>query len=146
MTSPLTKAHIAGEARIRTQAVRAVTAVWLDLRSYDEADIPRFLDLALPVVEGAKRASIALTAAYIARWFGLGSLPVDTGAVLSEIRNGVSPEEVYARPFTTVWTALANGELYEDAVSNGLARLRQTAATDVQLAMRETLVAIEVKR
>jgi hypothetical protein len=51
------------------------------------------------------------------------------------VRNGVDPHEVYARPFTTVWTSIANIG-FEAALAKGLSRLMSTADMDVALSAR----------
>jgi hypothetical protein len=62
-----------------------------------------------------------------------------TGAA---VRSGADPREVYRRPFVTVWTSLQQSGDWAAAVDAGGARAVSTAAMDVQLTMRQTLVEI----
>lgn len=138
MPSRLTEAHIRGEKRIRDAAVRAVAAAWQGLPGYDEANVDEFLSRALPAVRAGVRSSALLTAAYIDRALERQPRTFDPDQILNGLRNGVPLEEVYQRPFVTVWGDLAAGALYADAVKAGLDRTKTLAATDPQLAMRDT--------
>lgn len=138
MPSQLTEAHIRGEKRIRDASIRAVAAAWQGLPSYDEANVDEFLSRALPAVRAGARSSALLTAAYINRSLERQPAAFDPDEVLASLRNGVPLEEVYRRPFVAVWTDLAAGKLYADAVAAGLEKARMLAATDPQLAMRDT--------
>ena len=57
-------------------------------------------------------------------------------------RNGTPLETVYKRPFEVVWRSVGAGTPYPAAASRGLARATQTAAADVQMAMRDTLTSV----
>lgn len=142
MASRLANAHIEAEARLRGVATGGVRREWKALPSYDETDVPRFLARAVPIVEAAKRASISLTNAYLARALERQPRGADVAAILGAIRGGVPAEEVYRRPFVTVWTALKEGLDYDAAVAKGMERAVGAAAMDVQLAMRDTLTSV----
>lgn len=133
-----TEAHIAGEKRIRDATTAAVERAWRDLSGYDRENIPEFLGRAVPAVRAGVRASVMLTSAYLARSREVQLRTVDVAAVERSMRNGVLLDEVYARPFVSVWTALDAGKLWADAVDAGLARATASAAMDPQLAMRDT--------
>jgi hypothetical protein len=143
MPPDLAGVHILAMARLRRLAERAVAARWEGLGSYDERDVERFLEPVVPIVLAAQQQAVRLTDAYLARALERQPLgiPADlaTGAA---VRAGTTPAEVYRRPFVTTWAALANGAQYQDAVAAGLARAKSTAATDVQLAMRQTLTLV----
>lgn len=139
MNPALARAHIAGQKQIRDIVSASVAAAWSSSPSYDEADVGPFLDRAVPIVRGGQRQSSALTEAFLARAIGKRALGLGGDAILGKLRAGADPREVYRRPFVTVWTALGAGKDWPDAVNEGLARATGTAATDVQLAMRETL-------
>lgn len=140
----LADTHIAETARVRELVARAVGAAWDTLPGLDEDDVFRFLELALPVVQGGQIQTARLTDAYIAR--ALERQPVGitadqvTGAA---VRAGAPPAEVYRRPFVTVWTALANGKQWQDAAAAGRARAISTARMDLQLTNRATFDAIQ---
>ncbi len=136
----LAEAHIVAQQQLRDLTQRSVEVIWRNLLGYDDKDVPTFLRQALPLVAGAQRHSVALTDAWLARELGRRPLGVNPArATGAAVRNGTPPEDVYRRPFVTVWSALKQGADYADAVEQGLARLRSTAGTDVQLAMRTTL-------
>lgn len=143
MASPLTEAHIRGEKRIREATARAVESAWVTLPGYNRENVPQFLQRALPAVRAGVRASVNLTAAYLARAREEQPAGFDADRVIAGLRNGVPLEEVYERPFVTVWTALEAGALWADAVELGRDRAVVSAATDPQLAMRDTAFALD---
>lgn len=143
MPSRLTEAHIRGEKRIRDVTARAVESAWVTLPGYDRENVPEFLARALPAVRAGVRASVNLTAAYLARAREEQPAGFDPDQIIAGLRGGVPLEEVYRRPFVAVWTDLAAGKLYADAVTAGLEKARMLAATDPQLAMRATAGALD---
>lgn len=139
VASRLTEAHIQAQAQLRALIAGAVGTAWQGLGSWDKADVPRFLNAAVPVVLAGQRHSVNLTNAYIARSLDRGPLPLDLTALTgAALRNGTPPQEVYRRPFVDVWGALKSGQVFEDAVAKGLARASSSAEMDVQMAMRAT--------
>lgn len=140
MASQLATAHIEGQQRIRERAAASAQAAWESLDSHDEEDIAPWLLLILPLVLGAERSSAMLTNQFLARSAEHPPLPVPVAEVTgAALRNGTTPEEVYARPFVTVWSELKEGKSREDAVKAGMERATVGVQTDVQLAMRTTL-------
>lgn len=140
----LTDAHITTLAAIRDIVRRGVSGAWGSLPAYDDAQVAEFLALALPIVRGGQEKAASVTDAYVAATLGRQPLGIPTGEVTgAAIRAGALPDEVYRRPFVTVWTALSAGSQYEQAVSAGLARATNLAATDVQLTARQTFQAIQ---
>jgi hypothetical protein len=140
MATELARAHILSQERLRALVVAAAGRIWGGLPGYDRQNIDEWLSGILPVVAAAQRQSIALTDAYLARALERQPLGIDPAdASGAAVRAGTPPEQVYRRPFVTVWTALQGGTQWEDAVHSGLARATSTAATDVQLSMRRTL-------
>lgn len=140
----LTDAHITTLAAIREIIRRGVTGAWSSLPAYDEAQVAEFLALALPIVQGGQEKAARLTDAYVAAMLGRQPLGIPTSEVTGPaVRAGVLPDEVYRRPFVTVWTALSAGSQYDEAVSAGLARATNLAATDVQLTARQTFEAVQ---
>lgn len=97
----------------------------------------------LPLVTAAQRQSILLTDAYLARALDRPPLGVDATAVIASLRRDTTPDQVYRRPFVTVWTALSKGTPFEQAIAAGLVRAAATAAMDVQLAHRGALQAAQ---
>lgn len=139
MASALAEAHIAGQARLRTIAAAAAASAWNSLPGYDEEHVDQWLSTIVPLIAATQRQSVALTEAFIARSIRRQPLGISPDKILGELRGGIDPAEVYRRPFVTVWSALGNGKEWQAAVAAGLARTTATAATDVQLAMRDTL-------
>lgn len=140
----LTDAHITTLAAIREIVRRGVTGAWSSLPAYDEAQVAEFLTLALPIVQGGQEKAARLTDAYVAAMLGRQPIGIPSSEVTGPaVRAGVIPDEVYRRPFVTVWTALSAGSQYEAAVSAGLARATNLAATDVQLTARQTFEAVQ---
>ena len=136
MASRLADAHIELQRRLRALAARGVTNAWRRLPGYNDRDVDQFLSLVLPLMDAAQRQSILLTDAYLARALGRRPVGVDAARVIASLRGGMSPAEVYRRPFVTVWTALSNDVALDQAIAAGLARATSTAAMDVQLAHR----------
>ena len=143
MNPDLAAAHILGQQRLREVASKGTERIWEDLPGYDRENVDEWLSKVLPLILAAQRQSVALTEAFLARAVGRLPLGADPAEVTGAgVRAGAQPEDVYARPFVTVWTALKAGREWEDAVAAGLARATSTAATDVQLSMRGTLRAV----
>lgn len=135
MSLELARSHVDAQARIRERVEQGVGAAWSSLGAYNESDVDRFLERAVPLVQAGESAAITALGVYLAQELGRRPEAVDVSEVLAGIRGGVSPDEVYRRPFVAVWSALRDGVLWEDAVSLGLDRAVGAAATDVQLAM-----------
>lgn len=143
MNREVAHAHITAQERLRRAVSQAVAHVWATLPAYDDGNVDEFLGMVVPVVNAGQRQSVAVTEAYLARERRRRPLGIDPGTVIGPAaRNGVAPEEVYRRPFVTVWTALKAGTAFAQAVDAGLERLTSTAETDIQLAMRGTLQAV----
>lgn len=141
--NPQVAAHIEAEKRLRDQTATAIAQAWQQLPSYDDTDVPTFLARAVPVVLAAQRVSAALTNAFLAQRLGRQPLGLDLAQLVgASVRGGTPPEEVYRRPFVTVWSDLKNGVDHADAVLAGLERATSAAQMDVQLTMRQTLAAV----
>lgn len=124
--------------------MRLVERVWRGLPGHDRYDIDGWLEQVLPVVLSAQRASVALTEGYLAQSLERQPIGVDVEALIgSNVRNGTTPEEVYQRPFVTLWSGLKEGSMFEDAYDKALDRAKSSAATDVQLSMRATASAVQ---
>jgi hypothetical protein len=135
----LVAAHIAAQATLRDHAGAAMAHAWDGLGEYDEQNVAPFLAAAVPLTTAAQRSSVAVTAAFLARILHRQPTGTDAEHILGLVRNGVSPREVYRRPFVTVWSSLQNGKPWQDAVKAGRDRAVSAVQADVQLAMRQTL-------
>lgn len=138
MPSALVRAHILGEQRLRRLVVGGVERAWRGLPAYNEADVEPWLLRVLPLVAAGQRQSVALTDAYLARSLERQPHGVNADRLIAGVRKGVSPEEVYRRPFVTLWKALADGKGFAAGSAAALARASETAAMDIQLAARAT--------
>lgn len=139
--------YAAYEARIdavRRRTIAQVLAVWAGLGSWFGPDIDRFVAVVVPFVEGAQRATAALTAAELtaieATVMGTAEIAGAVGEelVTTAALRGVDAAEVWARPGREVWRRLAEGQPLDVAVDAGAARAEVTAATNLQLAKTHT--------
>lgn len=101
---------------------------------YRDADMARFVSQVVPIVLAGRRQVSALTDAYLSRKLGIRT----TGPIDTDLLRGVAASEVYARPFVTVRSKLADGLTLDAAVSAGSSRLSKMALTDMQLAKTHT--------
>ena len=85
-----------------------------------------------------------MTEAFVLRRLRLAPIGLDAGELTgAAVRGGVTPEEVYRRPFVNVWTALGKNEPWDAAVNAGEARATASAEMDVQLAHRASYGALQ---
>jgi Zn/Cd-binding protein ZinT len=145
MPSKLAERHIELNKQLRDRTVSQVERVWNSLPTYQKSTLDRWLETVIPLVQAAQKSEVAITQAYIARSLGREVWGVDADKVIAGYRNGTSYEDVYTRPFVEVWSALGDGVPFAEAADRGLARVKQTVATDIQLAMRDTLTMVEVR-
>ena len=144
MASPLAEAHIEAQRRLRAVLASIVRRLWAGLPAYNRDNIDEWLSGVVPTVLDFQRASVALTEAFVASVLERPPLGVDPDDLIgAAVRNGTSPEEVYSRPFVTLWSSLGDGKLFEDAYEQALNRAVSASAIDTQLSMRATAAAIE---
>lgn len=140
MSLELAYAHVEAQRRLRAGTLRAAIDLWRQLRAYNAPDIVPFLAVLIPLLIGSQTTAIALVNAYLAREVGREPLPLDTSGIIRDLRGpDVDLEEVYRRPFVTVWSALRDQTRWEQAVGEGLTRLTTLIETDLQLAMRDAV-------
>lgn len=124
---------------IRKRVSTRVEANWRALGSWDQADVPRFLDATLPVVEAGQRRTVSLTDAYLSRVSGTRAVGLNAADLIgAAVRNGTEPATVYTRPFIQHWAAIKSGTDFTASVSAAGVRAGQSAATDISLTMRDT--------
>jgi len=135
------------------QLIGMLTDLFGGLGSWRREDVEAFADQALPAVRASQQTLAALCAVYVAAQASeqLGyevpppGIP-DADAV--DLRQGVTPEEVYRRPFATVYTHLARGEPIDAAVEHGRARLAEIVEADLQQcyahAVQAAIASVEV--
>jgi hypothetical protein len=123
--------------------VAALAALFRELGSWRDDDADRFVTQAVPAVQGTQRALAALTASFIAAQATealgrvVGPPGVPDAAVLG-LRAGVTPADVYRRPFVTLRAALADGLALPEALERGVTRLGQVAEMDMQQTYAES--------
>ena len=125
-------------AAVRAAVVAFAAAAWRAQGSYRDADVDALVALIVPRVRAGQVQVANLTSAYIAQVATLrtGVLVSPVGVDVAAVTGGrgVPAEDVYRRPAVEVYTALAGGASYPDAVSRGLGRLVSLVSTDVQMA------------
>lgn len=141
--SPLADAHITAQERLRALVTGAVAAAWADLPGTDEEHVAEWLAAVVPLVQTGQRGAVRLTDAFLARALGRPPLGIVADDIIQATRGPVTADEVYRRPFVTLWTALKAGTLYEDAASAARARAVGSAAIDVQMASRGAFAAAQ---
>lgn len=111
---------------------------WLDLAFHNKSDIEAFLKGALPLVEDTFATAVAITEAtnsaqgYLLLGSEFSDAPVSSTDVISKLRGGVPSSIVYQRQFVDFWTALKKGRSINDALGNGVSRIREMVDTDVE--------------
>lgn len=117
---------------VRKSVLAYADAAWRAQGSYRDADIDQLVKKLVPRVQSGQVKVAQLTSSYLAAAQGMKSVTVDRAAVTGG--RGVPADDVYRRPGTTVYTELANGTAYPDAVAAGGARLASLVSTDLQMA------------
>jgi hypothetical protein len=141
MATALAEAQIIAKQRLQRIIVAGVAAAWAGLPHYNQQQVEEFLEKVLPLTAAANRQAVMQTQAFLARSLGSPPASLNADQIVAGIRNGVTPEEVYQRPFVTVWSELGKGTRWEQAVKMGQDRATTVAATDVQLSFTHTLQA-----
>lgn len=120
---------------IRRKVLLYVMAVWDSSTSYRTEDVDRIVRQIVPAVQAGQLQMAALTDAYIgqvAKVSGVSWTPFIERSVVTY--RGVDSGVVYRRPAVEVYTALAKGESFAEAVQFGANRLQSLASTDMQQA------------
>lgn len=136
----LTQAYQSELKRTRLAVSGQVGEMFKALPNYYDEQVPVFLSRAVPVIQAGQQRAISLTSAYTSRQLGVGQVGLDIPEIIGGIRNGVTADMVYARPFVTVRAAIDRIGL-SGAVQKGLARAVASAAMDVALASRNASLA-----
>lgn len=138
MPPRLADVHITLQERLRAIVGRLIAQLWGGLPNHDQEQLPVWLGRAVPLVMAAGRQSTALTDAFLGHAMDREPLGVEF-----RYPRPVDPFEVYTRPFITYYTAVKDRDKDEEqAIFEGLDRATSAAQTDVQLAMRQTLVQV----
>lgn len=131
----LVRAYESASASVRDRVAAYALAVWGASAAYRDEDVRRIVARVVPAVQAGQLQLAALTDAYIGRLASLEgvawSARVDRDVVGYR---GVPVAEVYRRPAVAVYTSLAEGKVFTDAVKAGTARLASIVTTDLQQA------------
>lgn len=123
---------------LSAQLASVLQQLFVALGSWRDADVAGFVEQAVPAVEGTQAALAQLTAVYVAERAaevnGVDGVlpPVLDPTTYTGLRDGVSMDDVYARPFVTLRTALARGRTLEDAIRLATVRLGEIVEMDMQ--------------
>jgi len=126
-----------GRTTLSLRLRSALSRVFRGLGSWRDPDADRFVGQAVPLVQGAQRVLATMTSAYNACQASLAlsrvvAPPAVREAAMLNLRTGVTPSQVYRRPFVTLYTALANGVPFGAALHRAEHRLEQIAEFDLQ--------------
>ena len=140
LQAALTERYDALSASLRDRVVQFVLDAFDSLGSYRDSDAAEFIERVLPIVLGAQQTMGQITDAYLSAMIAdmLGGAAAPAGVQLDEALRGVPPDEVYHRPFVTMYSALAAGHDYVDALAQGRQRLLSITETDLQLARTQS--------
>lgn len=130
-------------ARILEATAAAVRQAWLNLGTYDAADVPRFIAKVQPIVERAAAQIAALvdtTSAQLA-----GTRPIGVAARIPETL--VNPrntplEDVWRRPFFDHWGRLSAGKDWQASIEASASRASSIATQNTQMVMREAMAEV----
>lgn len=128
---------------MRTQITLSMLALlrsaWIAQKSTrSAADRTALRQHAESIIRAAQHTVVALQGAYLSRAAEIAEQTWRPSTVSTNffdtLRTGTSFDQVYERPFNQLYTALASGANYDQAMQTGLARLETLAKTDLQLA------------
>lgn len=112
----------------RLLTARALAEIWAGLPSYK---VPaEFAEAALPILNGAKAATVHTSSAFYSAALRLPTVGVDPGSV------AVSPK--LRDPYTATWRALKLGRGYDEAVRVGASTVDAMSSSFLQSTARRT--------
>lgn len=138
----LTQAYHKVSGSTLEAAAQAARSSFLSLGSWREDDIPRFIQQVVPSMNNAKRNMANYAVGYYKEMAGIAGekfkMPnIDPASLSTQaLRNGVTDDMIWSRPFKSMWTSLSKGNDISDALDAGARRAVDLARTDVQLARR----------
>lgn len=115
---------------------------FLNLGSWRDEDVTRYLEQVTPVIQNNKKTIANLTTGYYSKIAEVSkekfTVPSITPQMLSTeaLRNGSTAEMIWQRPFKQMWTKLKRGEDFSTALQSGADRATSIARTEMQLAKR----------
>jgi hypothetical protein len=145
VTTALAVRADAATAAIRTRTTQTAQSIWSALPDYSDAGLALWLDQIIPLMAASQQAVSTLTDLYIAEMLSALSRstvsPIGIPAEMvtgSALRNGVTPEIEYERPFREIWYQLSQDKEFAQAVGLGEQRAMSMISTDLQLARTHT--------
>lgn len=139
----LTKANSAIGSTLVRGAARIASTAFLNLGSWRDEDVERYIQQIAPGLMGAKLQAAKSTVAFYKSMAQLTNQdwtePVITASDLETkaLRKGVGTSLVYSRPFVDMRTALSQGKTVKESIEAGARRAAYLASTEVQLARRQ---------
>lgn len=136
---------MAKHAQLLARIVAQVFGIWDNLDGYDRVNVDEFVTAAVPVVQANQVAAGRLVDAFVAKMAHsspVGVLP----ETVTDVRNGVTPEDVYSRPFLRVWRNMAQGMTPAAAVANARDYLGGMAQMDAQLATSHAMADVSERQ
>ena len=131
----LIRAYESANSQVRERVLAYALAVWGAASSFRDADVDRLVARIVPAVQAGQLQLAALTDAYVGRMASLAGVSWTASVDRSVVAyRGVAASEVYRRPAVSLYTALARGAAFTDAVSEGRNRLQSIVSTDLQQA------------
>lgn len=132
----LDDAYAAAVATVRSRVVDYVTELF-GADTISDAGLAAFFAQVLPAIRAGQQQTAALTDAYLTQVLATEfDERIAAGRVIDtrEGLRGVDPIVVYGRPVKTARYALSQGRDVQDAVAQGVQRLKKIAQSDMQLA------------
>lgn len=142
MPNPLTNSYQDLSNRILKTAGTVARRAFVELGSWRDEDVDRYLKAIETPLAGAKKQAANLQLAYYreaAKQAGQKFVaPKVTNAELltSALRNGADTRTVYTRPFVDLRTALSKGKSMTESIEAGAVRAESLATTEIELARR----------
>lgn len=144
----LTDSYNSLSGRLLDQAGLFAVNTFKNLGSWRDADATAYERLMRNTLLGLKRQAANLATGYYKGIAESQGQPFNapeiglTALTTESLRNGVTAETVYRRPFVDLWTALDKGKTMSEAIDLGAFRARSLATTELQLARRNAGLSI----
>lgn len=142
MPSQLTNSYQQLSNKILKAAGTVARQSFVNLGSWRDPDIDRYLKAIEVPLAGAKRQAANLQLAYYresAKQAGqkfVAPKLTTSDLVTSALRNGADTRTVYTRPFVELRTALSKGRTVSESIEAGAVRAESLATTEIELARR----------
>lgn len=129
---------MAEHARLLARSSAQVLRLWSGLPGYDRPDVPEFTDAAVQAVESNQIAAGLLVDGYVAKAAGVSPVGI-TPDVVTGVRNGITTQDAYQRPFLRLWRLRSEGVPEQAAQQQVRNYLSGMAQMDTQLAVSHAM-------